>query len=100
MAKNGGAVLKSAQDVREQAAASAEIEVDLVLQAYARQHTHCIIDRRDSGPDRSKPWHLIAGPGPRCGGELAEFATREQAIAFARAHGISALVPSLGNASI
>lgn len=65
------------------------IEFDESLRDYADQHSHMVIDRRDNCPDRSKPWHLICGPGPRNGGEIASFATREEAVAFAKAHGIA-----------
>lgn len=71
------------------ACVKAGITFDPDLKTYAESHSYCVIDIRRASPDPDKVWHLIGGPGPRNGGELAMFATREEAATFAKAHGIN-----------
>lgn len=58
---------------------------------FAREHSHIVIDKRGN------EWHVICGPGPRCGGEIAAFPTRDECVQWCKKHGIAvSRIPSLG----
>ena len=90
MAK-AGQVLKSAQQVRQEIADEAGFEPDPEVVRKAETANHTLIDIRDH-----RRWIVGVVGGPYSGAELVSVNSREEAIAFAKANGLTPRIPSMG----